>query len=178
MLAFSFLISKAVYKAARGHLSSTLGCSCSAIQSWLGPGEGPRGGSTTCFELVTPGPCTAYWKATTGHDCSLWSNKRQSCVGRNRNAPTMASCATGFAPWQGCWEPCEEHSSPQAQALGRWPCQFWTWCPHYLCIYLIFYHGATGKELFNTIINKSSTQLSAFLFHFKFTISLLLLWQE
>lgn len=36
------LTPKAVHKAARGHLSTAPGCSCSEVQSWPGPEEGTK----------------------------------------------------------------------------------------------------------------------------------------
>lgn len=103
--------------------------------------------------------------------------KAKAVQGEIQMVSTTASCAKSFAPWHGCWESSEQHHNPCTQALC-WHLVSFGHDAHTIFFFLIFYHGATVKELFNIIINKSSIQLSASLFHFKFTISLLLLWQE
>lgn len=101
------------------------------------PGEGPKGWTNTCFGFVTPNSCTAYWKATFGSNCSLSSNKSQSCAGRNTN---------GFHHSQLWQKLCSLAWLPRAlQAVSLSLntnsvlalCLFWTWCPHYFFKYFI-----------------------------------------
>lgn len=122
-----------------GHLSSTPGCSCSEICSWLSPGGGPQGWTNTCFGCVTRNSLTACWKETFENNCSLSSNKSQSCAGRNTNC---------FHHSQLCQKLCSLawllrvlraaslslHVSPVLA-----PCPFWTWCPHYIFFFFKIY---------------------------------------